>query len=57
LQENATEPVAASAYDADGVDRSLIRWMLRLTPRQRLDYVQSVMDLARGARRQPNGNH
>lgn len=39
LVEEAEREVAvaqAQAYDADGVDRSLIRWMLSLTPRERL---------------------
>lgn len=30
------EALAAAAYDADGIDRSLIRWMLGLSPRERL---------------------
>lgn len=49
-------PNAALSYDADGVDRSLIRWMLRLTPRQRLDHVQGMIDLSRSVRRIPNGD-
>lgn len=46
----ASSRAIAASYDAEGVDRSLIRWMLRLTPRQRLEYVQGVMDLACSAR-------
>lgn len=49
-------PNAALSYDSEGVDRSLIRWMLRLTPRQRLDHLQGMIDLARLARRGPNGH-
>ncbi len=41
----ATVPEAA--YDADGVDRSLIRWMLGLTPTERLRHVQGEIDLVR----------
>jgi len=55
-EKDFTPPDAAASYDAEGVDRSLIRWMLRLTPRQRLEYVQGVMDLARSARPSPHGN-
>ena len=50
--EGATHP----AYDAAGVDRSLIRWMLSLTPSERLRYVQGTIDLVRDVRRVPNGN-
>jgi hypothetical protein len=56
LENDFIPPDAAASYDAEGVDRSLIRWMLRLTPRQRLDYVQGVIDLARNARPSPNGD-
>lgn len=37
------------AYSPDGVDLTLIRWMLSLTPAERLDvlqgYVDSVMEI------------
>jgi hypothetical protein len=50
--ENDTPPPdAAASYDSYGVDRSLIRWMLGLTPLQRLQYVQGVIGLALSARR------
>jgi hypothetical protein len=42
LLEQAREELAAmqrDAYDEDGVDVSLIRWMLSLTPRERLRAV------------------
>ena len=48
--------VAADPYDANGVDRSLVRWMLRQTPAQRLAYAQGVIDLAAAARRSRDGN-
>jgi len=35
------------AYDAAGVDRSLVRWMLSLTPSERLQHVQGTIDLVR----------
>lgn len=41
-QESDATPVV---YDANGVDRTLIRWMLGLTPTQRLEYAQGVIDL------------
>jgi hypothetical protein len=31
-------------YSADGVDLTLIRWMLSLTPRQRLEVLQDQVD-------------
>lgn len=33
-------PVPEAAYDARGVDRSLVRWMLSLTPTQRLEVAR-----------------
>lgn len=50
------EGSAQPAYDAAGVDRSLIRWMLSLTPSERLRHVQGTIDLVRDVRRVPNGN-
>lgn len=38
-----------SAED-DGVDRSLVRWMLSLTPTERLAVVQSAIDLVGSVR-------
>ncbi len=34
-------PDAASAYDERGVDRTLVRWMLSLTPSERLQSMQT----------------
>lgn len=52
LLEKAERELAemqAQAYDEDGVDRSLIRWMLSLTPRERLrvleDHNRSLMSI------------
>ncbi len=50
--ENDVHP----AYDAAGVDRSLVRWMINLTPSERLRHVQSTIDLVRDVRRVPNGD-
>lgn len=49
LEEAAREirEMQAQAYDDEGVDRTLIRWMLSLTPRERLrvlaDQTRSLM--------------
>jgi hypothetical protein len=34
-------PDPASVYDERGVDRSLVRWMLSLTPAERLEAAQT----------------
>jgi hypothetical protein len=39
-----TEKDAQSAYAPDGVDLTLIRWMLSLTPDERLDALQGFVD-------------
>jgi hypothetical protein len=39
----------------DGIDRSLIEWMLRLTPRQRLEVLERQRRLVRALRRDPSG--
>ena len=62
LDANPTSEKTRSAsavetpYDANGVDRSLVRWMLRQTPAQRLAYAQGVIDLAAAAQRSRDGN-
>jgi hypothetical protein len=35
---------AQHAYDANGVDLTLIRWMLSLTPPERIAHVQDAAD-------------
>ena len=52
----AEATVPEAAYDDVGVDRSLIRWMLGLTPAERLRHVQGTIDLVRRAKRVPNGD-
>jgi len=44
------EPSTADVYDENGVDRSLIRWMLNLSPADRLATVQGSIDLVERAR-------
>jgi len=50
------DPTLRAAYDSSGVDRSLIRWMLNLTPSERLRHVQGTIDLVHRARRVPDGD-
>jgi hypothetical protein len=38
------------AYSPDGVDLTLIRWMLSLTPAERLDVLQDFVDFVMEAR-------
>ena len=44
-----------SPYDENGVDRSLVRWMLSLTPTERLEAVQSSIDLIDSVREISDG--
>lgn len=39
---DAIEPL--DAYDEDGVDVSLIHWMLALSPKERLEAAQDMID-------------
>ncbi len=39
---DSVEP--AEAYSEDGVDVSLIRWMLELSPKERLEAAQDMID-------------
>jgi hypothetical protein len=55
--EPTDEPTEAveSPYTSSGVDVTLIRWMLDMTPAERLQVLQSFVDAtckARGARRE-----
>ena len=47
------DPVLTEDYDETGVDLTLIRWMLSLTPLERLDVLQqntdAIVDLRRAA--------
>jgi hypothetical protein len=54
--QSFTEAHTHATYDAAGVDRSLIRWMLGLTPSERLRHVQGTIDLVRDVRRVQNGD-
>jgi hypothetical protein len=50
--ERALEPdeLCEPAYSPDGVDLTLIRWMLSLTPAERLDVLQDFVDFVMEAR-------
>ena len=43
-------PDGERIYDDNGVDRTLVRWMLSLTPTERLAAVQSGIDLLASVR-------
>ena len=36
-------PALSTAYSEDGVDLTLIRWMLSLTPAERLEVLQNTV--------------
>ncbi|MDQ6664767.1 MAG: hypothetical protein M3Z23_10275 [Acidobacteriota bacterium] len=40
MQSPAIEPAPGTDYSDDGVDLTLIRWMLSLTPRERLQFLE-----------------
>lgn len=42
VASEAIEP--SDAYSEEGVDVSLIRWMLGLSPKERLDAAQDMID-------------
>jgi hypothetical protein len=44
------EPTVEGAFSPDGVDLTLIQWMLDLTPEERLQAAQSMIDLVGAAR-------
>ena len=44
------EPTLEGAFSDDGVDLTVIRWMLKLTPAQRLQAAQDLIDGASGLR-------
>jgi hypothetical protein len=46
VTEPQSQPFDASehAYDENGVDLTLIRWMLSLTPLQRIEHIQQAAD-------------
>jgi hypothetical protein len=54
---NKRESASDNGRDEDGVDVTLIRWMLSLSPRQRLDvlqnHVNSVLRLRESIRPRP----
>ncbi len=45
------EPTLDGVFAADGVDLTVIRWMLERTPEQRLEAAQQLIDAAWALRR------
>ncbi len=43
---DAGEPTLEGAFSADGVDLTVIRWMLQRTPEERLQAAQQLIDAA-----------
>lgn len=37
-------PTSVPTHNADGVDLTLIRWMLTLTPVERVEYIQGLVE-------------
>ena len=44
MAEPPETPEPADAYSEDGVDVSLIQWMLELSPMERLEAAQDMID-------------
>ena len=44
------EPTLRGVFDEDGVDVTVIRWMLAMTPTERLRAVQDLIDAASALR-------
>jgi hypothetical protein len=49
--EDDTPQRPATPADEDAGDRSLVRWMLTLTPRERLEWVQRNIEAAEEVRK------
>jgi hypothetical protein len=49
-------PLENSEYSADGIDLSLIRWMLSLTPAERLQVLQQFVNSVEEIRAENAGN-
>jgi hypothetical protein len=46
----SSQPTIDGAFSDDGIDLTVIRWMLDLTPTERLRAVQDLIDAARALR-------
>jgi len=53
VPEPEIDEASGPTYDENGVDRSLVRWMLTLTPDERIEYAESSLKLAESVRREP----
>ena len=56
MQPNEPGPLETSEYSADGIDLTLIRWMLSLTPAERLQVLQRFVNSVGEIRAQNAGN-
>lgn len=51
LPDDANEPTVEGAFATDGVDLTVIRWMLEKSPEERLEAAQQLIDAAWALRR------
>jgi hypothetical protein len=56
LPDDNEPPDASTAYDADGIDRSLIRYCLSLTPDERLEQLEGFLEFIESARPVSDGD-
>jgi hypothetical protein len=56
MERNELARPEISEYSADGVDLTLIRWMLSLTPAERLQVLQQFVNSVEEIRAQNAGN-
>ena len=55
VEMDAPEPGVQPDYSTDGVDLSLIRWMLSLTPLERLEFLEERIEDIRQIRERNAG--
>jgi hypothetical protein len=56
MQHNESARPETCEYGADGIDLTLIRWMLSLTPAERLQVLQRFVNSVEEIRAQNAGN-
>jgi hypothetical protein len=50
MEKREASLIEEPAYSEEGVDLTLIRWMLSLTPAERLETLQSIVDFREAVR-------
>jgi hypothetical protein len=55
-RDEAAPPEDRPAYSEDGVDLTLIRWMLSLTPAERLQVLQDTIRSIKELRNEPSAD-